>query len=369
MPSTQDPAQAPDLGAEQSIVTIGAELKNTIAMLPDHSAVILFIFTGVLGSVFLASIRTQQQPNIQSRSSPSILVDDNNTIQDYNTAAKDLFPDLSKHTGAPLEAMLKSLPQNSSNGSSPPTISIRNGNSLKEFAITRTSLETKNGEYTAVSFLEITTLTEKIDALETKTDCFDEMASAISHDLRNPLNVAKLNIEQAKREDEDELLEATEAALDRIEEIIDESMTLKKLSEPVEETKPIDLGQITENCWRTIDTADASLAIDKSAVFEGEENRVKRLLENLIRNAIDHSQNDVTITVGSMNEKEGFYLQDTGPGIDSSIEDDIFNQGFSTDSCGTGLGLSIVTAIAEAHGWTIQLDSDYDAGARFEIEF
>jgi signal transduction histidine kinase len=85
------------------------------------------------------------------------------------------------------------------------------------------------------------------------------------------------------------------------------------------------------------------------------------VFENLYKNAIEHNNDSVTITVGDT--PSGFYIQDDGTGVGT---EDIFEYGVS-GSGSTGLGLSIVQKIVEAHGWEVELDSSYTDGARFVI--
>ncbi|PSP96118.1 histidine kinase, partial [Halobacteriales archaeon QS_1_68_44] len=95
--------------------------------------------------------------------------------------------------------------------------------------------------------------------------------------------------------------------------------------------------------------------------------RLRRLFENLFRNAIEHGGEDVEISVGMLEDGEGFYIADDGPGIPDHKRDEIFEAGYTTGEEGTGLGLAIVRSIVEAHGWEIAAAESAGGGARFEI--
>jgi len=73
----------------------------------------------------------------------------------------------------------------------------------------------------------------------------------------------------------------------------------------------------------------------------------------------------VTVTVGEL--PNGFYIEDTGPGIPEEAREDVFVAGYSTNEKGTGFGLSIAKRVAEAHGWEISVTEGSEGGARFEI--
>jgi signal transduction histidine kinase len=84
-----------------------------------------------------------------------------------------------------------------------------------------------------------------------------------------------------------------------------------------------------------------------------------------MRNAIEHTSQNVTVTVGEV--KNGFYIEDDGSGIPEDSRDDVFDAGHTTTDEGTGFGLSIVKGVAEAHGWEISITEGSEGGARFEI--
>ncbi|MUV57777.1 hypothetical protein GJ632_11535 [Halogeometricum sp. CBA1124] len=92
-----------------------------------------------------------------------------------------------------------------------------------------------------------------------------------------------------------------------------------------------------------------------------------QVVENLVRNAIEHGDDEVTIAVGPLRDRAGFYVEDDGPGIPAEDRAAVFEQGHTTAEDGSGFGLSIVESIVEAHGWDIEVAESAAGGARFEI--
>ncbi|WP_255152965.1 MULTISPECIES: ATP-binding protein [Haloarculaceae] len=80
---------------------------------------------------------------------------------------------------------------------------------------------------------------------------------------------------------------------------------------------------------------------------------------------MEYGQDDVTVRVDRT--RDGFYVEDTGPGIPENERDDVLDSGYTTKREGTGFGLAIVKRIVEAHGWEIYVTEGSDGGARFEI--
>jgi len=115
----------------------------------------------------------------------------------------------------------------------------------------------------------------------------------------------------------------------------------------------------------SVDTGRATLEIDTSRGVEADQSRLRQLLENLCHNAVEHGGEDVTVSVGTVDD--GFYVADTGPGIPESDRKKVFESGYSTGEDGTGFGLRIVEEVVDAHGWDIRVTDSDQGGARFEI--
>jgi len=211
-------------------------------------------------------------------------------------------------------------------------------------------------------------VTERIEyerELERQNERLDEFTSVVSHDLRNPLTVLAGAVEMAERTGEDEHFERARRAIDRMEQLVEDLRTLAKQGDRVTDLEPIGLSRVTEECWRTVETPDARAEVDAEGTVLADENRLKQLFENCFRNAVEHSDDPVTITVGETDD--GFFVADDGPGIPPDERDQVFESGYSTSTDGTGFGLSIVESIVEAHDWEIDLAESPDGGARFEV--
>ena len=212
---------------------------------------------------------------------------------------------------------------------------------------------------------EVTESGECERKLERQNERLEELASVVSHDLRNPLNVAQGRAELARDGSDSVHLDAVVHALDRMEALVDDLLALAREDGAVEGTEPVDLRRAVGGCWRTVDTAGATLITDTDRVVRADYNRLQQLLENLLGNAVDHGGDGVTVTVGDL--PDGFYVADDGPGIPLEERERVFQSGYSTAEGGTGLGLAIVREVARAHGWTVTVTGSADGGARLEV--
>ena len=214
-------------------------------------------------------------------------------------------------------------------------------------------------------YTDITEQKEKERTIEQQKERLDKFASTVSHDLRNPLNVAQSRLELAREMQDNEHLEAVHRAHVRIETLIEDILILAREGEQARDTEPVRLTTVVTAAWDVVATADASLTIETECTVHADEGQLQQLVENLLRNAIDHGGEDVSVTVGECNG--GFYVADDGPGIPPEDREAVFEAGYSTGARGTGLGLSIVEQVVDAHDWQLSVTGASDGGTRFEI--
>ena len=238
--------------------------------------------------------------------------------------------------------------------------------------------------------------------LERQNERLERFANIVSHDLRNPLQVAQGRLTHVDAGDTSEHLDEAVAALDRMEELVDDLLVLAREGRRADASESVDVADVARAAWGNVESPASDLRVDVSGSVTADAGRFTQLFENLFRNAIEHgsptprsdatekphsndvggstngqtqsverestnghSAGGVAVTVGAM--PDGFYVADDGPGIPESDRDDVFEAGYSTNDDGTGFGLDIVREIVEAHGWAITVDESADGGARFEI--
>jgi len=98
--------------------------------------------------------------------------------------------------------------------------------------------------------------------------------------------------------------------------LIDEFETIARHGpEGLSDVKPVDLEDAVRRAWSGIETANASLEADTNFTPQADPEALGQLLDNLLRNAIEHGGRNVTVTVHSMTD--GFAISDDGPGIPS----------------------------------------------------
>ena len=163
--------------------------------------------------------------------------------------------------------------------------------------------------------------------LTDRNERLDRFASIVSHDLRNPLSVIRGSMEMAQVKDDTDPLERGERAVDRIDQLVSELLTLARQGSGIDEPTEFALGGVAREAWETAGSADATLVVGADARVYGDRGRLRQVFESLFRNATEHGA-------------------------------DAFDPGFTTHEDGTGDGLDIVREVVESHGWTVGLRGD-----------
>jgi nitrogen-specific signal transduction histidine kinase len=272
--------------------------------------------------------------------------------------------------------------------------------------------------YLVFSDLEDCPTTEELPAV-------DQVSSVLSHDLRNPLDVAKAHLTAARETGDPDHFESVADAHDRMERIIRDVLTLTRGDAVVDPSDQVSIETAATDAWQSVDTDGAMLdLIGPLPTVTADADRVRRLFENLFRNAVEHgstgnraesgdsgehsstsnrtrsgdavdfdpdahgdrrerssktreqpldrsegttSEGSLAVTVGAL--ADGFYVADDGTGIPADEREMVFEPGHSSMNGGTGLGLAIVEQIITAHDWNVTLTTADCGGARFEIRF
>ena len=225
-----------------------------------------------------------------------------------------------------------------------------------------------DGEFrgTVNAFRDITELKRYQRQLERQNERLERFASLVSHDLRNPLNVAQGYLEGI----EDGLpaetaLDEVGRSLDRMEELIEDLLVLARQGQSIDELETVSIAAVAQEAWSTVETMAATVEVATDADCRADRTRLRQLFENLFRNAIEHGGECVAVRVEALDT--GFAVVDDGPGVPEGNRDELFEAGVTTAETGTGFGLAIVSEIVDAHGWAVRVTDGADGGARFAV--
>jgi heavy metal sensor kinase len=231
------------------------------------------------------------------------------------------------------------------------------------------------------------TLNAMLDRLEAGVMAKRQLIADASHELRTPLATMRSEIDVSLREPdrsdrERAVLESLREDVDRMSRTVDNLLTLARADEGQLElmTSDVDLRDVAAAAVDALrplaDAKGVRLTVDgEHHMIEGDPQRLRQAVMNLIENAVEFTPPAGSVTVSSwrMGAEVGITVADTGAGIPDSDQARVFDRFYRVDPSrsrqtgGSGLGLAICYEIAAAHGGRIWVQSEVGAGSRFSI--
>ena len=221
-------------------------------------------------------------------------------------------------------------------------------------------------------------LREQASTIAAQDERLEEFANVVSHDLRNPLNVAQGRLQMARERASDTEtasdLATVDEALDRMDAIVEDARGLA-VGETADDARELSVATAAERAWDAVETGDAELTVEATGTVTADPGLLAQLFENVFRNAMEHAGEAPHVLVSDADGDEtevdgerGFAIEDDGPGVPEDERGAVFRVGYSGRD-GTGLGLGIVARVAEAHEWSVRIeDGERLGGARFVVE-
>lgn len=213
----------------------------------------------------------------------------------------------------------------------------------------------------------------------------EDLSASIAHEIRNPITAAKSLVQQMGEDPAShENLEYAGLALselDRVERSISHLLRYARDEEP--RFEPVVLGSVARSAVEGLRERAASVGVelaadcDQAGAMRGDPEKLRRVIENLISNAIDAIREAATPlgrvdVIGGENlagNEIWLRVVDNGPGIPVEDRERIWSPFYTTKESGTGLGLALSRKSIEAHGGRIELLTDPRQGSEFILTF
>lgn len=247
-------------------------------------------------------------------------------------------------------------------------VELEDGTVLSQHSV---PLEAEGGSGGRIFFYQdITETVERERDLRSRIERADRFASLASHDLQTPLSIIGGNLRLAEEEGDPRHFEVCREMIERMSRTIEDTLSLARDSDENMDLESVALSEAAEECWRGLRTENASLCAETEALVEAHEGMLHILLRNLLKNSVEHGGEGVTVTVSHLGDgdREGFRVEDDGPGIPEEVRGNVLEPGSTTSRSGHGLGLYMIEEVVEAHGWSLSLSESDEGGAAFDIE-
>jgi signal transduction histidine kinase len=229
----------------------------------------------------------------------------------------------------------------------------------------------------------IVTINGMLERLDNFFQAQVRLSADVSHELRTPLTIIRGNVDLLRRGAASDPIELNEALsiidgeLDRMSRIVADLLLLSQADAGLTlRLQLVELDTIVLDVYRqarvTANDVNIQLGHEDQAIVQGDADRLKQLLLNLVTNAIKHTPGGGYVTLSLFREPEWVRITvaDTGRGIAPTALPHIFERfyrGEDNDQKGVGLGLSIAQWIAQAHGGQITVTSEVDKGSIFTL--
>ncbi|SDZ91135.1 His Kinase A (phospho-acceptor) domain-containing protein [Haloplanus vescus] len=296
---------------------------------------------------------------------PTVFLDREGRIREYNRSAEQLFPDLSAAAGSPVDAVPALADALASDAD---TVSLDVDGDRRHFVVSENSFEVGQGSLGRILvFSDVTALERQRRELERHNRQLEDLAGGMRHELRNAVTIVRGNVEWAMSQLESgEVAEARDAlrtatnTTDRTTRLMNDFATLAQYGRTVTHTKQVDVAATARAAWP--DAADATLTVDTAATVEAEPGRLELLFERAFEFALDNGASTVTVE----DWDDGITITDDGepPQGDTDRYFD-YDDAVSNETIGTSLPM--VRTLARVHGWGVTLDGDYRDGIRLVL--
>lgn len=212
-----------------------------------------------------------------------------------------------------------------------------------------------------------------------------QLSASIAHEIRNPITAAKSLVQQMGEEaggvDQEEYARVAVSELERVERSI--SHLLRFAREEEMRVEDVVMEDVLESALETFRDRAARGGItivrqfDVEGVLRGDGEQLRRVVINLVTNAIDAleegetDQPEIRVSMGEnlAGTEVWVRIADNGRGIDDETRERIFDPFFTSRDDGTGLGLALCRKIVDDHGGSIELESTLGEGAEFFLTF
>ncbi|TXT55265.1 MAG: putative Histidine kinase [Candidatus Thorarchaeota archaeon] len=197
---------------------------------------------------------------------------------------------------------------------------------------------------------------EMQEMIQRRTDELSTLAHTLSHDVRGHLHVILTCCDVLRMNYQEVVLDDIVEHIRSIENLLSRSITLADAGKIVEITHQVNFEEIVEEATSIVPES-ITVTTENLPTVNCDVTKLTQALQNIVLNAILHGKATmITIRGESCLEKgDAIVISNNGVPIDKSIQERIFERGFTTDKKHTGLGLSIAAKIIQAHGWLLSL--------------
>jgi len=354
---------------------IGGQVDWLLPLMYEPPGVALF----AVGTLFFYRQRFEAIRLTGESEKPAIFLDQETRIQDYNQAARNLFPALEDSFGEPLEAVNTALADHLTKQD---ILAVTQDGETRYYDVSSTPFLA--GEVTTGQLVTVTDVTERESyrqRLEEKTEQLEALNRVVRHDIRNDMTVILGWAEILKDHIDEDGEDALDRVLQKSRHVIQFTEVAREFVESLSEEGTAELEEI-----RLQPLLDAELAGVRDSFpnaqfhVSGElcdvsvqaNEMLSSVFRNILENAVRHNDKEtpeITVSCEENSETVRYRIADNGPGIPDQQKEQIFGKGEKgLDSPGSGIGLYLVHLLTDQFGGDVWVEDNDPTGSVFVVE-
>jgi signal transduction histidine kinase len=198
------------------------------------------------------------------------------------------------------------------------------------------------------------------------------LVAALAHDVRSPLAMVQLALEEFRHGDvpgADESIDGALRQVARINRLASGLLDLDRIESGGRlrlNLRPLPMHQVVCEAVSHLNTPDVKVEIDPALVLSADRDRFEQIVVNLVGNSLRHGRPPVIVRMTTDGSTARLEVRDHGSGVPEATRSHLFTRFGTADSDGVGLGLWIVRQLAQAHGGEVHYE-EAEPGARMVV--
>ena len=302
---------------------------------------------------------------------PTIFLDDDGRVREFNAAARRLFPALDDAVGEPTDAVPGLA---TALDATDDVVTVDVDGERRHYVVSENAFEVGQGSLGHIVVLsDVTRIERKRRELERHNRQLEDLSDGMRHELRNAVTVVRGNVRWAMTRLEDGDVDGARDALrtatdttDRTTQLMNDFATLAQYGRTMTDPVAVEFRDAVRAAWpeAEADALDASLTVEGDGTVEADPARFELLFARAFEFALDNGASTVVV------ERRDDGVTITGDGDPPTGDPErYFDYGDAVANTTRGTALPMVRTLAQVHGWHATVDPDYQHGVRLVVSW
>ena len=302
---------------------------------------------------------------------PTIFLDDDGRVREFNAAARRLFPALDDAVGEPTDAVPGLA---TALDAADDVVTVDVDGERRHYVVSENAFEVGQGSLGYIVVLsDVTRIERKRRELERHNRQLEDLSDGMRHELRNAVTVVRGNVRWAMARLEDGDVDGARDALrtatdttDRTTQLMNDFATLAQYGRTMTDPVTVEFRDAVRAAWPEAEAGalDASLTVEGDGTVEADPARFELLFARAFEFALDNGASTVVVE----HRDDGVTI--TGDGDPPTGDPErYFDYGDAVANTTRGTALPMVRTLAQVHGWHATVDPDYQHGVRLVVSW